>query len=46
MVLINSGPEVTPPDRVTMTQHLILAPARFEIAGRVLLGQDPGSPVI
>jgi alkylation response protein AidB-like acyl-CoA dehydrogenase len=30
----------------TMTQHLILAPARFEIAGRVLLGQDPGSPVI
>jgi 6-phosphogluconolactonase len=22
-VLINSGPEVTPPDRVTMTQHLI-----------------------
>lgn len=23
MVLINSGPEVTPPDRVTMTQHLI-----------------------
>lgn len=25
MVLINSGPEVTPPDRVTMTQHLINA---------------------
>jgi alkylation response protein AidB-like acyl-CoA dehydrogenase len=30
----------------TMTQHIILAPARFEIAGRVLLGLDPGSPVI
>jgi 6-phosphogluconolactonase len=28
MVLINSGPEVTPPDRVTMTQHLINA-SRF-----------------
>ncbi|HYD00513.1 MAG TPA: 6-phosphogluconolactonase [Phycisphaerales bacterium] len=28
MVLINSGPEVTPPDRVTMTQHLLNA-ARF-----------------
>ncbi|MBY0307849.1 MAG: 6-phosphogluconolactonase [Phycisphaerales bacterium] len=25
MVLINSGPEVTPPDRVTMTPHLINA---------------------
>lgn len=25
MVLVNSGPEVTPPDRVTMTQHLINA---------------------
>jgi alkylation response protein AidB-like acyl-CoA dehydrogenase len=30
----------------TMTQHIILSPARFEIAGRVLLGRDPGSPVI
>ncbi len=30
----------------TMTQHIILAPARFEIAGRVLLGLDPGAPVI
>lgn len=28
MVLVNSGPEVTPPDRVTMTQHLINA-SRF-----------------
>ena len=30
----------------TMTQHVILSPARYEIAGRVLLGLDPGSPVI
>jgi alkylation response protein AidB-like acyl-CoA dehydrogenase len=30
----------------TMTQHIILSPARFEIAGRVLMGLDPGSPVI
>ena len=30
----------------TITQHLILSPARYEIAGRVLLGLDPGSPVI
>jgi indole-3-acetate monooxygenase len=30
----------------TMTQHIILSPARFEIAGRALLGLDPGSPVI
>ena len=30
----------------TMTQHIILSTARFEIAGRVLLGQDPGAPVI
>ena len=30
----------------TMTQHIILSPARFEIAGRVLLGRDPGSTVI
>lgn len=30
----------------TMTQHVILGPARYEIGGRVLLGLDPGSPVI
>jgi len=30
----------------TMTQHIILSPARFEVAGRVLMGLDPGSPVI
>jgi indole-3-acetate monooxygenase len=30
----------------TMTQHIILSPARFEIAGRALLGLDPGSPLI
>ena len=33
-------------DMHTMTQHIILSPDRFEIAGRVLLGLDPGSPVI
>jgi alkylation response protein AidB-like acyl-CoA dehydrogenase len=33
-------------DMHTMTQHIILSPARYEIAGRVLLGLDPGSPVI
>ncbi|MDQ1477148.1 MAG: indole-3-acetate monooxygenase [Actinomycetota bacterium] len=30
----------------TMTQHVVLSSARFEIAGRVLLGLDPGAPVI
>jgi indole-3-acetate monooxygenase len=30
----------------TMTQHIVLSPARFEIAGRVLMGLDPQSPVI
>jgi alkylation response protein AidB-like acyl-CoA dehydrogenase len=30
----------------TMTQHIILGPARYEIGGRVVLGLDPGSPVI
>jgi indole-3-acetate monooxygenase len=30
----------------TITQHVILSPARYEIAGRVLLGLDPASPVI
>jgi alkylation response protein AidB-like acyl-CoA dehydrogenase len=30
----------------TMTQHLILSPARYEIAGRVLLGLEPGTPII
>jgi alkylation response protein AidB-like acyl-CoA dehydrogenase len=30
----------------TMTQHIILNPARFEVVGRVLLGLDPGVPVI
>jgi alkylation response protein AidB-like acyl-CoA dehydrogenase len=30
----------------TMTQHIILSPARYEIAGRVLLGLEPGAPVI
>jgi alkylation response protein AidB-like acyl-CoA dehydrogenase len=30
----------------TMTQHIILSPARFEIVGRVMMGLDPASPVI
>jgi hypothetical protein len=30
----------------TMTQHIILSTARFEICGRVLFGLDPASPVI
>jgi alkylation response protein AidB-like acyl-CoA dehydrogenase len=30
----------------TMTQHVILAPGRFEVVGRVLMGLDPASPVI
>ncbi len=30
----------------TMTQHVVLSPARFEIAGRVLMGLEPESPVI
>jgi alkylation response protein AidB-like acyl-CoA dehydrogenase len=33
-------------DLHTMTQHIILSPGRYEIAGRVLLGLDPASPVI
>lgn len=30
----------------TMTQHVVLSTARFETAGRVLLGLDPDSPII
>lgn len=30
----------------TITQHIVLSPARYEIAGRVLLGLEPGAPVI
>jgi alkylation response protein AidB-like acyl-CoA dehydrogenase len=30
----------------TISQHMVLSPARFEVAGRALLGLDPGSPVI
>jgi alkylation response protein AidB-like acyl-CoA dehydrogenase len=33
-------------DLHTMTQHIIQSPGRYEIAGRVLLGLDPASPVI
>jgi alkylation response protein AidB-like acyl-CoA dehydrogenase len=30
----------------TITQHVLLAPNRYDIAGRVFLGLDPGVPVI
>jgi len=30
----------------TITQHVILSTARFEVAGRVLFGLPPGAPVI
>jgi indole-3-acetate monooxygenase len=30
----------------TATQHVLMNTARFEVVGRVLLGLDPGSPVI
>ena len=29
-----------------VTQHIVLSTGRFEIIGRVLLGLDPGSPII
>jgi len=30
----------------TLTQHVLLAPNRYGIAGRIFLGLDPGEPVI
>jgi alkylation response protein AidB-like acyl-CoA dehydrogenase len=30
----------------TITQHVILGAARYEVIGRVMLGLDPGSPLI
>lgn len=30
----------------TMTQHVILGTGRYEVVGRVMLGLDPGSPII
>jgi len=30
----------------TLSQHVLLAPHRYNIAGRVFLGLDPGEPVI
>jgi alkylation response protein AidB-like acyl-CoA dehydrogenase len=30
----------------TMTQHVILGTGRYEVIGRVMLGLDPGSPII
>ena len=29
-----------------MTQHVILSTGRFEVVGRIMLGLDPGSPII
>ncbi len=33
-------------DAHTASQHVLMNSARFEIIGRVLLGLDPGSPII
>jgi alkylation response protein AidB-like acyl-CoA dehydrogenase len=33
-------------DAHTAVQHVLLSTGRLEVAGRVLLGRDPGSPVI
>jgi hypothetical protein len=30
----------------TLSQHVILATTRYEVVGRILLGLDPGSPII
>ena len=30
----------------TITQHVILGAGRYEVVGRVMLGMDPGSPII
>jgi alkylation response protein AidB-like acyl-CoA dehydrogenase len=30
----------------TISQHVILATSRYEVIGRILLGLDPGSPII
>jgi alkylation response protein AidB-like acyl-CoA dehydrogenase len=30
----------------TLTQHIILGAGRYEVIGRVMLGLDPGSPII
>jgi hypothetical protein len=30
----------------TMSQHIVLSPARYEICGSVVLGLDAASPVI
>jgi alkylation response protein AidB-like acyl-CoA dehydrogenase len=30
----------------TITQHVILAPSRYEVVGRIMLGLEPGSPLI
>jgi indole-3-acetate monooxygenase len=30
----------------TITQHVVLAPTRYEVVGRVMLGLEPGSPLI
>ena len=33
-------------DLHTLSQHVILATTRYEVVGRILLGLDPGSPII
>ena len=33
-------------DAHAITQHVILNTTRFEVVGRVLLGLDPGFPII
>jgi alkylation response protein AidB-like acyl-CoA dehydrogenase len=30
----------------TITQHIILGASRYEVVGRIMLGLDPGSPII
>jgi alkylation response protein AidB-like acyl-CoA dehydrogenase len=30
----------------TITQHVILGPTRYEVVGRIMLGLEPGSPLI
>ena len=45
-VLASSPLERTWHDVHTASQHVVLNTGRIEVAGRVLLGLDPGSPII
>ncbi len=29
-----------------VTQHFVVAPSNFEVVGRVMMGLDPGTPII